>query len=208
MTEQPDFRELIGEELPPDEERRLRNAHELLVQAGPLPELPPALATPSVEGPREHDETREGMGVFQLLPRRRVGAALALAAAIALVAFFGGYLAGYRHNGFTAQVSVPMHATAGASGSAVIEVGKRDDHGNWPLQVDVKGLPALKNGAYYEMYLTRGKKRWTCGTFAAGGASRVTVRLTAPYELQAGDGWIVTEEHLHSAHAGQTVLTT
>jgi hypothetical protein len=209
VSEQPDFRELVGEELPPDEERRLRRAHELMLQAGPLPELPPGLATPSTERPRERRrESADGVGVFQLLPRRRVGAALALAAAIALVAFFGGYLAGYRHNGFTAQVTVPMHATAGASGAADIKVGKRDDHGNWPLEVDLRGLPALKNGGYYEMYLTRGKRRWTCGTFASGGAKNVSVRLNVPYTLERGDGWIVTEEHLGSTHPGRTVLTT
>ena len=43
----PDFDELVGE-LEPEEEARLRHVHELLVAAGPPPELPPAL----LEAPR------------------------------------------------------------------------------------------------------------------------------------------------------------
>jgi hypothetical protein len=201
----PDFDELAGDELTSDEERRLRRAHDLLLQAGPLEELPPTLAHPRTEGPRER--AGDGSNVFQLLPRRRVGAALALAAAIAVVAFLGGYLAGYNRNGFTAQFNVPMHAASGAA-AANIKVGKRDAEGNWPLQVELRNLPRLKGGAYYEMYLTRGKQRWTCGTFAGGGAKTVSVRLTAPYELRRGDGWIVTVERPGSRHPGPTVLTT
>jgi hypothetical protein len=207
VTTPPDFRALVGDDVTPEEERRLRRAHELMLQAGPLEELPPSLAEPSLEG-RSPLHGTEAIGAFQLLPRRRVGAALALAAAIALVAFFGGYLAGYNRNGFTAQVTVPMHATAGASGSADIEVGKRDEHGNWPLELEIRNLPPLKDGGYYEMYLTRGDKRWTCGTFAAGGATTVSVRLTVPYELKRGDGWIVTAERPGAKHPGRTVLTT
>jgi hypothetical protein len=202
----PDFHDLVGEELTPEEEQRLRRAHELLLQAGPAAELPPSLAQPAVDRPRE--PAADGFNVFQLLPRRRVGAALALAAAITVVAFLGGYLTGYNRNGFTAQFTVPMHATSGAKAAADIKVGKRDSHGNWPLQVEVRNLPPLKGGAYYEMYLTRGKKRWTCGTFAGGGAKPVTVRLTAPYELKRGDGWIVTVERPTGDHPGPTVLTT
>jgi hypothetical protein len=205
VTRSPDFHELVGSDLPPEEAERLRRAHELLLEAGPLPELPPALRHPTTEGPRKADD---GFGVFQLLPRRRVGAALAFAAAIAAFAFFGGYLAGYHRNGFTAQATVPMHATAGANGSAEIKVGKRDAQGNWPLQLELRNLPRLKNGGYYEMYLTRGNKRWTCGTFAGGGANAVNVRLTVPYDLRRGDGWIVTEEHAGATAPGRTVLTT
>jgi hypothetical protein len=204
MTREPDFHRLVGEDLPPDEERRLRRVHELLLEAGPLPELPPSLEHPGAEAREERAST----GMFQLLPRRRVGAALALAAAIALVAFFGGYLAGYRKNGFTAQFSPGMHGVAGVDAAAVIKVGKRDSDGNWPLQLEVSGLPPLKNGGYYEMFLTRGRKSWTCGTFAGGGDKKVSVRLNIPYDLRRGDGWIVTAERPGKPHPGATVLTT
>jgi hypothetical protein len=206
MTREPDFRELVGEDLPAEEAERLRRVHELLLEAGPLPELPPALATPAVE-PGERRQP-EGEGVFQLLPRRRIGAALALAAAIALLAFFGGYLAGYRSHGFTAQFETTMAGVGGVDATSVIKVGKRDDDGNWPLQLEVRGLPRLKDGGYYEMFLTRGKKSFTCGTFAGGGASKVSVRMTIPYDLRRGDGWIVTSERPGQPHPGKTVLTT
>ena len=123
MRHEPDFHELVGEDLPAKEAERLRHVHELLLEAGPLPELPPGLETPAVSA--KERRAPEGQGVFQLLPRRRVGAALALAAAIALVAFFGGYLAGYRSHGFTALYEPSMHGVGNVDASAVIKVGKR-----------------------------------------------------------------------------------
>jgi hypothetical protein len=206
MSREPDFRELVGEDVAGEEAERLRRVHELLLEAGPLPELPPSLATPAAEASERPAPDSEG--VFQLLPRRRIGAALALAAAIALLAFFGGYLAGYRNHGFTAAFAPTMQAVGGVDASAVIKVGKRDDDGNWPLQLEAKGLPRLKDGGYYEMFLTRGGKRFTCGTFAGGGAKKVIVRMTIPYDLRRGDGWIVTAERPAGPRPGKTVLTT
>lgn len=204
MTREPDFHELVGDDLAPEEEARLRRAHELLLQAGPLPELPPTLREPSTEVRSEPS----GVNAFQLLPRRRAGAALALAAAIALVAFLGGYLVGFHHQGFASQGSVAMHSTTGGAATATIELGKRDAYGNWPLQLQVSNLPKLKKGGYYEMFLTRGKHRWRCGTFAGTGNDDAKVRLNAPYELQPGDGWIVVKELPGQKTSGPTVLTT
>jgi hypothetical protein len=204
MTREPEFHELVGQDLPAEEEARLRRAHDLLVAAGPVPELPLGLEEPSVS---EHPTRREE-NVYELLPRRRVGAALALAAAIALIAFVGGYVAGFRHNGFSAQYSVPMHGVSGlAAASAKIRIGQRDSNGNWALRLEARGLPKLKRG-YYEMFLTRGKQMFTCGTFAGGGAATIKVRLTIPYQLRRGDGWIVTKELPGQPTPGQTVLTT
>jgi hypothetical protein len=203
MTREPNFEDLVGEDLPAEEEARLRRAHELLLAAGPIPELPPSLEEPTIgEQRRPQDEN-----VYQLLPRRRVGAALALAAAIALVAFVGGYIVGFRHEGFTAQYSVPMHAVAGVDASAKIQIGSRDSNGNWPLRVEARGLPKLKTG-FYEMFLTHGKQMFTCGTFGGAGARTVKVRLNAPYQLQRGDGWIVVKELPGRPKPGPTVLTT
>ena len=204
MTRKPDFNELVGDDLTAEESARLRRAHDLLVAAGPVPELPPGLEEPSLEertAPRDEN-------VYQLLPRRRAGAALALAAAIALVAFVGGYIAGFRHDGFTARYSVPMRSATGSPASAEITIGTRDSHGNWPLRLEVRGLPKLKHGGYYEMYLTRGKQRLTCGTFTTGGQKTVKVRLNAPYDLKRRVGWIVTKELPGRAAAGPVVLTT
>jgi hypothetical protein len=203
MSREPEFSELVGEDLPAEEAARLRRVHELLLEAGPLPELPPSLEQSSLDGPRAARENP-----FQLLPRRRIGAALALAAAIAMVAFLGGYVAGYRHSGFTGRYSVPMHGVKGLAASAEIKIAKRDSLGNWPLKVDVHNLAKLRNGGYYELYLTRGKMRFTCGTFAGGGSKQFSVRLTVPYDFQPGDGWIVTVERPGQARPGRTVLTT
>ena len=203
MTREPDFNELVGEDVPAEERERLRRAHDLLLAAGPMPELPPGLEEPSIGSRPERLEEN----AYQLLPRRRTGAALALAAAIALIAFVGGYTAGFRHDGFATQYTVPMHGASGLAASAKIQIGKRDSHGNWPLRVEAKGLPKLKHG-YYEMYLTRGKHSWTCGTFAGGGQSTEKVRLTVPYSFRNGDGWIVTKHLPGHATPGPTVLTT
>jgi hypothetical protein len=194
----PDFRELVGEGLPEEERARLERVHDLLVAAGPPPELSPAIAEPS--GPPE---------TVVMLPRRRAGALLAIAAAIGVVAFLGGYVAGHVGNGkFSTLRSVPMHGTAAAqAASATIDVGDLDASGNWPLRVELRNMPALPAGGYYEMYLTRhGKPVATCGTFAASGSDS-TVRLNAPYELKRYDGWVVTR-HLPGAGTDSVVLTT
>jgi hypothetical protein len=203
MTREPNFKDLVGEDLPAEEEARLRRAHELLLAAGPMPELPASLEEPTIGDRRPPREE----SVYQLLPRRRTGAALALAAAIALVAFVGGYVVGFRHEGFAAQYSVPMHGVAGVEASAKIQIGSRDSSGNWPLRVEARGLPKLRTG-YYEMFLTHGNQMFTCGTFAGGGAKTVKVRLTVPYRLGRGDGWIVVKELPGRPTPGPTVLTT
>jgi anti-sigma-K factor RskA len=195
MTDGPDFRELVGEDLPREEEDELRRVHDLLVAAGPPPELPPHLLEP--EKPRDN---------VSYLPRRRTGLLLGLAAAIALVSLVLGYAVGAR-KGFKADFSVPMHATAaGAGASATIHVGELDSAGNWPLKVEVKGLKPLPKGGFYEMYLTRaGKPVATCGTFRA--VDSQSVRLNAPYKLSNYTGWVVTREG-RGAHIHPIVLRT
>ena len=201
MTRAPDFEELMGDDLSPEEAARLRRVHDLLVAAGPPPESPPALQAP---------RTEKAPIVF--LPRRRAGLALGLAAAVAVVAFLGGYLAGYnKGEGFKTTSEIPMHGTAAAAlASATINLGERDSSGNWPLRVVVRGLKPLQKGGYYEMYLTRhGKAVASCGTF---GAHRGTteVYLNAPYVLRRFDGWVITRHLPGERHAepGQVFLTT
>jgi hypothetical protein len=198
MTGKPDFRDLVGEDLTPEERDRLAHVHDLLIAAGPPPELPPALAEPSAE-------IEEPTG----LPRRRTGAVLALAAALALAVFLGGFLAGSRKGEtFSTFKSVPMHGVGQTqAASATIDIGQLDGQGNWPLQLKVNHLPSPPKNGYYEMFLTRhGKIAATCGTFNANG-STATVRLNAPYNLGRFDGWVVTMERPGS-NARQLVLTT
>jgi hypothetical protein len=194
----PDFRELVGEGLSPEERRRLERVHDLLVAAGPPPELPPALEEPATEVPAP---------VF--LPRRRAGAMLALAAALALAAFLGGYLAGNTSGEkFNTLKSVKMHgAGAAAKASATIDIGAPQKGGNLPLRVVVRNLPHLPKGSYYEMFLTRhGKPIAACGIFGVSGRTS-TVRMNLPRGIRDYDGWIVTREQpSHGGH--QVVLTT
>jgi hypothetical protein len=189
----------VGEDLTPEERDRLEHVHDLLIAAGPPPELPPALAEPSTE----IEEEPTG------LPRRRAGAVLALAAALALVAFLGGFIAG-RTNGskFDSVKAVPMHGVGQAkAASGTIDIGQLDNQGNWPLQVKVSHLPSPPKNGYYEMFLTRnGKIAATCGTFNVHG-STATVRLNAPYNLSRFDGWVVTMERPGN-NGHPVVLTT
>ncbi len=82
MTDKPDFRELVGDDLPDEERARLERVHELLVAAGPPPELPPALVEPDLE-PRDLDPRDESV---KFLPRRRAGFVLGIAAAVGVAA--------------------------------------------------------------------------------------------------------------------------
>jgi hypothetical protein len=198
VTDKPDFRELVGD-LPEEERTRLERVHELLIAAGPPPELPPALVEPDLD-PREEN--------IAFLPRRRAGFVLGIAAAVGIAAFLGGFLAGRTKEPFQEVFKVPLQGTAqAANASATIQVGKADEAGNWPLKVVVRGLKPLPKGQYYEMFLTRGHKAAaTCGTFrvAKGGDS---VRLNAPYNFRSFDGWVVTRE-VPGSNRHPVVLTT
>ena len=184
-----DFRDLVGDDLTPEEEARLQRVHELLVAAGPPPELPPVLQKLPA-APRSK--------LFNL-PRRRLGAKLVFAAGLAAVVFGVGFLLGNRGQSFYTEHRVAMHPTAAAPRGvrASIDVGDMDKAGNWPLRLRVLRLPQQPPGKYYELWLTRnGKPVATCGTFRVRASDTATVvRLNAPYKLKAFDGWIVTTDH-------------
>ena len=203
MTDRPNFDELVGgDDLSPDEAARLQRVHDLLIEAGPPPELPPhLLQEPDPEGGRRDNVTG--------LPRRRTGMLLGIAAALALTAFLGGFIYGTHHAPFNEDFAVPMHSTAaGSQATGVIHVGKLDSAGNWPLKVDIENLPALPKGQYYEMFLSRGadQRAASCGTFRVSG-SHDDIRLNAPYNLHSFNGWIVTREQPGS-NTHPVVLTT
>ena len=82
----PDFFDLVGDEGTPDELAQLRRAHDMLLAAGPPPELSPRLAeAPAAARSRGHSAWG-----------RRKGAAFLLAGAVAAAAFGVGYLVGDR----------------------------------------------------------------------------------------------------------------
>lgn len=201
MTDPPKFRDLYGDELPAQERERLERVHALLVEAGPPPELPPSLA----EAPRS------GAQSPSWLPRRRLGAALSLAAALVVVSFLGGYLAGFSKNDFDSTQEVAMHGTASArtaDASASIKLGATDANGNLPMVVTVRGLPRLSGQAYYRLYLTRnGEPLASCGGFNVQ-AETTTVKFTVPYSLKRFDGWVVTRWDPDTDGPGPVLMTT
>ncbi len=202
--EPPNFRELVGDEGPPEELERLRRVHDLLVAAGPPPELSPALAEPPAVGRPAH---------VRFLPRRRREAALVLAAALVAVAFAIGYAVGNRGGGFSAAAVVPMHGLGLESDAhASLRIGKRDDHGNVPIEMKVRGLRELPEGGWYELYLSKnGKPKLSCGTFRTED-HLTTVRLSIAYELQPWgkrfNGWVVTAHVPGRPGASSRVLLT
>jgi hypothetical protein len=172
----PNFDELVGGDLPPSERERLRRVHDLLVAAGPPPEMPQLLASPPVRA----------------LPRRRA-LALLIAATLVLAAFGAGLLLGGPNDEFEVRRAVPMRSTANApNASALIELGYPDDQGNWPMLVTVRGLKPLPEGGYYELLLTKdGKPVAVCGSFKVKSQGATTIRLGASYDLRNFDGWVV-----------------
>lgn len=199
------FDDLIGGEgLSADEEARLRRVHDLLVEAGPPPDLPPALERPAAPG--EDVEPPEVPVIF----RRRRGLAAVLALAAALAVFAGGYAFGHskaKRAAFVSQRAVPMHGALNTTG--VIRLGRSDDVGNWPMLVEVTGLPEQTDRrAYYELWLTRNDKAVApCGAFRVHGKT-TRVRFTVPYSLRGYDGWVVTAQPAHVHTPGRVVLTT
>jgi hypothetical protein len=198
-----DFDELVGEDLPAAERERLREVHDLLVIAGPSPELPPALERPPA---------RPVKSEIPYFPRRRLAAAALAAAAVAAVAFGIGYLIGHNpsESAFAAQHVVKMHATQTApDGSrATLQLGEKDEAGNWPMVVNVSGLEKLGKGGYYNIYLTKkGRPVVLCGSFNVHG-DRTTAQYTEPYSLTHFDGWVVTRQDPGHHDPGPVVLTT
>jgi hypothetical protein len=199
-----DFDDLVDTEgLEPEDELRLRRVHDLLVQAGPPADLPPALE-------RVPDEPPAGEIVqFPLLPKRRWAAAAIAAAAVAAAAFGAGFLVGDSrgpNNSLEAVHVVPMHGAGGKVAS--IRLGTRDSAGNWPMEFVVSGLPKQPKGAYYTLYLTVGGKPLVpCGYFRVHDQT-TTVRFSVPYGLKKGEGWVVTYQPRGEHEPGRVVLST
>jgi hypothetical protein len=192
MSRVPDFDELVGRDVPAEERERLRNAHELLVKAGPPPEL-----SPEMEAVPWPEEALIPLGLTRRAPARRRSPVL-LAAAIGtalLIGFVLGQATSSSSTSIDTQFAVELQGTELARGArATLEVGTKDSHGNWPMILHVSGLRALPQGGYYDLFLSRGGRPIAlCGTFNVRSGETV-VRLSAAYELKRFDGWIVTRQ--------------
>jgi hypothetical protein len=181
VSRSPDFHDLVGNELEPGERERLERVHDMLIAAGPPPELPQELA----EAPRPEGKLVE-------LARRRLRTGLVLAATIVLAAFAAGYLLGARGES-TSSESFTAEKTAVLGKSpdrlAVVRIGEVDEDGNRPMIVSVDGLAHLKGGDYYTLFMTRnGKPIVTCGTFNVRENGVTTVRFPIAYDVDRFDG--------------------
>jgi hypothetical protein len=189
------------------ERQRLQHVHELLLEAGPPPELSPKL------------QQAPNFDVVRRLQRRRVvkqRAMVLLAAALSIVlVFVAGYAVANNGNGSAAptrekpaQLLALQGTSALPKAQGTLEVWK-SKAGNWPMTLTVENLPKLPSHKYYEVYLVRNGRPWgSCGTFRVEGRSDqpVTVTLTAPYSLRKGDSWVVTQPGVGGAEPGKTVL--
>jgi hypothetical protein len=202
-----DFDELVEGVESPEERDRLRRVHELLIQAGPPPELSPALA--SMPAP---DEEPADEADVAWLPPRRLGAALVLAATLVLASFAVGYFAGNNRSNVgneTLKVTrtVVLHGEGAETG--VVSVGEVDADGNIPMVITVRGLAPLPEGDYYSLALTKGGKPIvTCTTFNVGDRGTNTVDLVAAYDLQGFDGWAVTHWHAKTRDDSRVLWST
>ena len=124
MNREPTLDDLIGTEPTDVERQRMQHVHELLLEAGPPPELSPKLEAGPTLGMTLHRK--------RALKRR---AMLLLAATLAVVGvFFGGYLVA--NGGKSAPNPVIAQALAGTSlvpqAQGTLEVWN-SNAGNWPM---------------------------------------------------------------------------
>jgi hypothetical protein len=207
VNRDPNLDELIGADPRGAERERLQDVHELLLEAGPPPELSDNL------------EAGPTLALTLSKPRRaaRPRALLLLAAALAIfVVFFAGYGLGNHRSGKTTSTRVLAQALKGTSlapqAEGTLQVWSSNDGSNFPMTLSVVGLPKLPPQNYYEVYLFRDGKiqTWgTCGSFRVGdsnSAGGLMVTLTSPYPLEKGDSWVVTRPGRGGVEPGQMVL--
>lgn len=172
------FDELIGAEPTGAERARLRSVHELILEAGPPPELAPDIES----GPT----IAMTFSRLRLISKRRRMPILSVAAAVivALVITIGATI----HSHGTGYPTIAMRGASIGSGA----VGRLELLPKRRMQLEVHGLPALKEK--YVVYLIRaGRERASCGSFTVSKPNREkTVSLRTPYAVKSTDTWDVT----------------
>jgi hypothetical protein len=184
VSRPPSFGDLVGNDLSPGERERLERVHDMLVAAGPPPELPQELA----EAPRPQGRLVE-------LARYRLRTGLVLAAALVIATFAFGYFLGARGDDSSPAAFTPVKtAVLGTSPDrlAVVRIGAQDENGNWPMDVSVEGLDHLSGGDYYTLFMTRkGKAVVQCGTFNVAEDGLTTIRFPVAYDPDRYDGLLL-----------------
>jgi hypothetical protein len=200
VTRVPDFDELVGPDVDPNDRERLLRVHELLLEAGPPPEISPELESPTL-----------AMTLARPPRQKRRGVALLAAALVTVaLAFLAGYAVGNGNgDGLSAGRTMQLVGTKDApSALASLRIQPVDAAGNWPMRLAVTGLPKLPPKGYYTVWLMRdGKAFAPCGTFVVAGADRGTsVWLNAPYHFRRGDWWAVSKQMPGHHDLGPIVL--
>ncbi len=185
MSEPRDLRDLVGDDVGWDELERLAQADAALRVAPEPPHVSDSLTTRvraiPVAGSRRS--------------RRRLAAALPLAAALAAGAFaIGIWVGGDPQPEIADQLTLSATPAAPEGARMVIAVLPVDPAGNWGMAADVSGLPPLPAGGYYEVGLTQGGEiTATCGRFVVDDDGTATgVWLNAPYRFADYERWVVT----------------
>jgi hypothetical protein len=206
VNREPSFDELVGAETSGEERERLRHVHELLLEAGPPPELPAKLRNAPGSDP----------GVVRLQRRRvvkRRGLLLLAAALSIVVVFAAGYAVSNSRQSGGASSASDLAKTVRLAGTrfapnakATLDVWE-PQAGNWPMTLSVVGLKRLPAHDYYYVYLVRDGKPWApCGAFRVASSSQTLIlTLNAPYKLRKGDTWVVTRP-THRGEPGSTVM--
>ena len=184
-----EFNDIVDTEgLSPEETDRLRRVHELLVEAGPPPELSAALRSAPRPG--------EVRFLRQLTGARKVPL-LAAAIIVLGVAFTAGFATGKTSTASAKPVeTLVLNGTSAAPHAhATLDV-LPSVGGNWPMTLRVSGLPRVAAPTYYIVWLVRdGNTVAPCGQFVvAKSGSSLTLELSAPYALKHGDTWVVTRQ--------------
>jgi hypothetical protein len=194
-VKQPDFDELIGADVSREERARLYRTHELLVQAGPPPELAPEMD--AVPWPDDALQPLFGRKRKRGSARRVLVLAAALVTAVVVGLLIGqATTSSDTATSLKAKETVQLRGTSLARGAfATLKLGNEDEAGNWPMVLHITGLRKLSNGGYYALYLTKGGRPLvSCGTINVDGAT--SVRLSAAYVLEHFDknGWVVVRQ--------------
>jgi hypothetical protein len=209
VNREPSLDELIEAGTTGEERERLQQVHELLLQAGPPPELTPELE----RGPTLGTTLQRQRQRKRRVVKQRGLLLLAAALSIALV-FLGGYAVGNR-GGRGASTSGRLWKAVVLKGTSVVphaqatlQVWQSDSGTNEPMRLAVDGLPRLPGNSNYEVYLFRnGRIGGQCGSFTVKNSSgSADVTLNSPYSLRPGDSWVVTRPGAGGSEPGQMVL--
>jgi Anti-sigma-K factor rskA/Putative zinc-finger len=152
-----------------DELAQIRQTHNLLRQLA-VSEPPAELKSRTMAHARGESLARSGVRWMLWVP---AAAALLVATVLDI---------GLLHTmvGDSSAKALPLNATALAPGASGELRGEKVGE-NFQVQLEVRGLPKLQKGEYYEMWYAKdGGGRISCGTFRTQPEGRTTVNLTAP----------------------------